>query len=139
MLGVVDLAIHRSGPVELGVVEGIERLCAELKRLALGQMHILSDRQIEVFDTRSMKDATLGVAQSSAGFYRKQRSVECRFATAAVGIGLERPRKILRRVEQIIIDAVAQRAEQRVIRIVSQRYRKAGGEARCARDAPIVS
>jgi hypothetical protein len=46
--GAADVAIHGGRPKELGVVEDVKGLHAELEGLALSQREVLRDRHIEI-------------------------------------------------------------------------------------------
>ena len=52
---VADIAVHGRRPVELSVVEDVERFQPELQRLRLRQAYALRQRHIEVLDTWAVK------------------------------------------------------------------------------------
>src|ERR1700733_2201672 len=58
----VDIAVHGCWSVELGVVEQVEPLEAELQRLGFSERNTFQQGHVVVVDARSVKEAALGVA-----------------------------------------------------------------------------
>src|ERR1700730_8808788 len=57
-----DIAVDRSGAIELRVIEHIERFHAKLQRSGTGQSQVLDHAQVNVFDSRTVEEAPRRVA-----------------------------------------------------------------------------
>ncbi len=109
---VFDLSVHGSWAVELRVVEGVEGFEAKLEGSRVGEAEIFLEGHVEVVNSRAVEDATFGIAELAQVFFRKESGVECGAPVSAVGVDLERTWEVLRRVEEIVVCAVAERAEE---------------------------
>jgi len=116
------------------MVKGIKCLCTEIDGSRFCKTHALLERPLGVLDAWPMEYAALGVTQLTEVLF--QRRIKDRPLVAPIGVDLERSRQILRRIEQVIVDAVAQRFKQRVVGIIEESYKKTSGKAYAAGDAP---
>ena len=72
-------AQHRARQTEIGVVEGVEGLRAELRGGGFGELETLSQGEVEVEAAASPDDAAAGVAEGEwrRGFKGEQYEFEC--------------------------------------------------------------
>ena len=112
------------------MVEGVERIHFEGESQPLVKLEALADAHVEVVDARPVEDAPLGVAEVAQILLRKQGGIEGRLAVTPVSIDLERPGEVLRGVQQVVVNPVAEGAAQRVIGIVIQCHRESTCKAR---------
>ena len=89
--GVVDVAAYSCGAEELGVVEDVEGLQAELQDFRFADVEISQQGQIGVEQSRARKESALHVSRCAQGVDRECRGVEIDEAVAArIGIDVER-------------------------------------------------
>src|ERR1035438_6982786 len=106
---IVHFAIHRRRAVELRVVEDIESFYPDIERLEFADPNGFAEFDIEIFDSRTMEEAPGSIAQLSQSLGSEEAGVERGLAVARVRIDLKRSGGHLRRVQQFVIYAVAER------------------------------
>ena len=106
------LSIYRCWPVELGVVEDVERLDAKFKVSCIGKANIFPECHIKVIDSRAVEDSAFGIAKLAQCLFAEKRGIEGWTAISPIGIDLERARRVLRGVEKIVVCSVAQGADE---------------------------
>ena len=94
------------------MVEGVEGLEAELEGSRIGEAEVFLEGHVEVINSGAVEDAAFGVAELAEVFFGEESCVECAAAVAAVGVDLERAGEVLRGVEEIVVCAVAECAEE---------------------------
>src|ERR1700678_2146569 len=110
------------------MVEDVESLEAELKRLGLVERHALQQGHIVIVESRTVKEAALGVPGLSQGLETEEGSIEIRFSIARIGIQMQRSRGVLRLIHTKVVDAIGLGSQQRVVAVVEQRHRKTAAE-----------
>src|SRR5208282_2161766 len=108
----IDVAVHRSRSVELGVVENVKSLETELQRLGLTERNALQQRHVVVVDAWAVEETPLGVARLSQGLETEKAGIEIGLAVARVAVQSERTRSVLWLVDAIVVDAVGLRSQQ---------------------------
>lgn len=131
-VGIVDFAIHRRRSVELRVVENIESFYPDIERLEFGDPNSFVELDVEILNSRTMEKTPESIPQLAQSLGSKQAGIERGLAVARVRIELEGSGRPLRRVQQFIVHAIAERTEKRAVRIVEERHRKSRGQSRCA-------
>jgi len=107
-----NVAVHGARAVELGMVEHVERLEAHLQRLGTTERHVLDQRHVEILDAGTVKEPARRIAKLAERRQAEARRVEPRaFRRIVVDIQIA-ARRVVRRVEQVVIDTVAERAQQ---------------------------
>ncbi len=129
---IVDFAVDRGRSVKLRMIENVEIFEPDIERLGLGETHRLADLDVEVLDPRPVEKPPRRIAELTQRFGSEPRGVKGRPAISRIGVDLEWPRRDLRRVEQLIVDSVAQRSEKGPVGVVKQRDRESGAETRGA-------
>src|SRR5580692_5693476 len=99
---IVYLSIHRRRTIKLRVVEYVEGFDSDIKRFRFRKAHRFADLHIEVQNTRAVEKAARRVTQLSKCLWGKQARVEFRLSIAGIRIDLERTRRELRSVQQLI-------------------------------------
>src|SRR3954463_8547000 len=115
-----NVAVHRRRAVELRVVEDVERLDANLRHALGPESHALDERQVGIVDTRTMEEPARRVPQLTQRRQLELARIEGG-ALPRIVVDLQVAAEIVRRIEQIVVDAVAERAQQRrVLRVVER-------------------
>ncbi len=95
------------------MVEDVERLDPEVERLRLSETQVLLERHVEVIDSGTVEETAFRVAELTECLFAEEVRVEGGTAlVATVGVDLERAGGELWCVEQVVVGAVAERAEQ---------------------------
>jgi len=94
------------------MIESIERLDAQFEGPGFRKTHILLKRQVKVLYTAAVENATPCVAELSKVLFRKELCIKGRFSISAIRVDLKRPRLISRSIQEVIIDPIAQRAQE---------------------------
>ena len=135
---IIDLAVNGCWSVKLGVIEHVEGFQPELKRFRFSDSQHFGYRHVEIADTGAVKKPSWRISQLPEILGRQGRSIELGPSVSRIRVDIEWPAIVLRRVEQIIVDAVAESSQQRIVRVVVQSYGKARAETSRAGDTPSV-
>src|ERR1700687_2063545 len=71
-----NVSLHGACPVELRVVEHVERLDAHLERLGAAERHVLDERHVETHDARTVEETARRIAQLTQRRQTEARRVE---------------------------------------------------------------
>jgi len=129
---IVDFAIHRRRAIELRVVEDVEGFHPDIQQLEFCDSNSLTELDVEILNSRTMEKAPGRVAQLAKRLRREEAGIKRGLAIARVGVDLKRAGRHLRRVQQFVVYAIAERPKKGSVGIVEQSNRKSCGEARCA-------
>jgi hypothetical protein len=94
------------------VIEDIKRLDPNLQHFCFRQFRGLANLHVEIVDSRTVENAVPGIAELTERFRNESGRVEHRLPVARIRIKVERAGKDLWCIEQVVVNAVAQRAEQ---------------------------
>src|ERR1700691_636720 len=97
-------------------------------------MYRLTDLYVKVLYPWPIKEAPRRISQLTQRFRSEKSNVKSRLAVSWIGVDLERTGRNLRRIEQLVVHAVAERPQQRPVGIVEKRDRESGAEAGGARN-----
>src|SRR5208282_8129 len=137
---IIHFTVHRCGPVELCVIEYVKPLNPELERFRLGYSQPFGQRHVKVVDSGTMEKSSGHVSQLPIRFGGEsgRRIIERKPSVPRICVDIERCPVVFGRIQKIIVDAVPQRSQQRIIRVIVQSDRKTSAEAGGACDAPII-
>src|ERR1700683_979570 len=97
------------------MIEDVESFQPEFKRFGFSHAQNFRERHVKILDAWSIKESTGYISQLPKVLRTEWRSIERSLPISRVGVDLKRPAIVLGRVQQIIIDAVPQRSQQRIV------------------------
>ena len=100
------------------MVEGVESFDPDVKRFRFGKTHCLGHLHVKVLDPRAVEESAGRISELTERFRGEKRGVKSGLEISWIGVDFERPGRDSGRIEQLIIDSIAQRAEERAVGIV---------------------
>src|SRR5271165_1995384 len=134
----IDIAVHGCRSVELRVVEGVESLETELKRLGFGKRNALQQGDVVVIDPRAVKETALGVAGLPEGLKTEKAGIEKGLAVARIVVQFECARSVLRLIDAVVVHAIRFGSQQGIVAEVVKRDRKTSAETRDPGNRPAL-
>ena len=111
------------------MVEDVESLETELKRLGFCEGHGLQQGHVIVDDARAVEEPAFGITRLSQRLKTEETSVEIALAVTRVVIQCEPTRSVLRFVDAIVVHPVRFRAQQGIVAVIVERDGKSSTEA----------
>src|ERR1700686_3574790 len=127
-----------TGRQELGVIENVIKLGAELQIQTFGQVRILEQRKIKIIDSRPVKETTIGSSFHSQRSGCKCGRTEILCACFARVGNIQRSDQV-RRIDWKSDRSAKSCSEQRVVSRFHYRDRQAGRETRDSANLPSAS
>jgi hypothetical protein len=104
---IANISVYRSGSVELGVIEGVERLDSEQKSLGFREGQGFGQRHVVIIDSGAMKKSAARCSRGAQRVDAEQRRIEVLLAVfAGVMTEFERAWCEVRLVDPKVVDAV---------------------------------
>lgn len=121
-IGIGVDTIHGLRTIKLRMVENIEGLHPNIQGHRFSKADGFAKLHVKVLDAGPLETSPAGATQNSQRLYREIARIEHRFPVARVLIQVQRTAQILGRVQQVIVHAVAQGSQKRVVGVVNERY-----------------